>query len=329
MKKIKFSTIGTSPITEKMICGAQFCAAFTLHSVYSRSEEKARLLADKFGAAKIYTDLDALAASDTEAVYIASPTALHYTQAKKMLQSGKHVLCEKPACSNLFEVQDLIETAKENKVIFLEAMRPVFSPGYYYIQEKLKQIGKIRHVLFIYCQYSSRYDRFKKGIIENAFRPELSNGALMDIGVYPLHLMISLFGKPNRVFSSSIGLKDSIDACGTAILEYDNFLGEVLYSKTSDSKLPCEIQGEEGNILFSPPGLPTDIQIQYRNGKIEKPNIPVHPWDIFYEVEAFCRMINEGKNADIWNAHTCATIEVMDIIRRQNQIIFPADEKRA
>lgn len=74
------------------------------------------------------------------------------------------------------------KAALENQAVLLEAMRSVYSPGFQAVRENLHKLGKIRRVSFQYCQYSRRYDNFKKGIIENAFNPALSNGALMDIG---------------------------------------------------------------------------------------------------------------------------------------------------
>lgn len=56
----------------------------------------------------------------------------------------------------------------------------------------METLGTIRRATLQYCQYSSRYDNYKRGIVENAFKPELSNGALMDIGVYVVSCMIRL-----------------------------------------------------------------------------------------------------------------------------------------
>lgn len=327
MCRIKFSIIGTGKITEKMINGGKLCDDFSLYGVYSRTEKRAMEFQEKFNIPNRFTDLSALAESETDAVYIASPTALHFEQALFMLQHKKHVLCEKPACSNARETEILLRTAKENGVVFLEAMRPVFSPGYALIRENLPKIGKVRHVTFSYCQYSSRYDNFKRGIIENAFRPELSNGALMDIGVYPLHVLISLFGKPTRVDSSSYQLEGSIDGCGAAILTYPDFLAEMTYSKISNSYLPCEIQGEKESILFSPVGTPTDVKLHLRTGETKKLNVPACEWDMVYEISAFCDMVLGKQNPDIYNRDTLNTLSVLDTIRSQNKIIFPADEK--
>lgn len=92
----------------------------------------------------------------------------------------------------------MIQAAKENQVVFMEAMKSVHTPGFKAMKEHLPKLGTVRRATIQYCQYSSRYDKFKNGIIENAFKPELSNGAIMDIGVYCVHFLAALFGMPEK-----------------------------------------------------------------------------------------------------------------------------------
>ena len=325
--KLKFTTIGSNSIVDKMLTGGSYCPDFELYGVYSRTEDRANEFAKKHGAENTFTSLNAVAQSETDAVYIASPTACHYEQSKFMLERGKHVLCEKPATSNLKELSELLELAEKKNVVYMEAMRPVHSPFYSWIKENLYKIGTIRHVLFTYCQYSSRYDNFKSGIIENAFKPELSNGSLMDIGIYPIHFMVSLFGMPNKIASTALVLKDSIDGCGAITLDYGEFIGEILHSKISQSNLPCEIQGESGNIIFSPVGTPRNAEIVYRNGEKEVADIDLIQWDMYYEIRDFCNMIINGEKPSEFSKYTYDSISITDTVRKQNNIVFPADFK--
>ena len=54
---MRYGTIGTSWITEAYIRGAQMTGKWELAAVYSRSEEKGRALAERFGSPPVYTDL--------------------------------------------------------------------------------------------------------------------------------------------------------------------------------------------------------------------------------------------------------------------------------
>ena len=218
---VRFAVIGTNFITDNFMDAGSQCEGFKVQAVYSRSMEKAKEYAGKYGIEDCYDSLDALAAAENiDAVYVASPNALHAGQSIKMLKAGKHVLCEKTIASNSGELEHMIKAAKEHQVIVMEGMRSVFDPGFAAIRENLPKLGKIRRATFQYCQYSRRYDNFKKGIIENAFKPELSNGALMDIGVYCVHPMVKLFGLPNEISAHCLKLSNGVDASGTIVAMY-------------------------------------------------------------------------------------------------------------
>lgn len=81
----------------------------------------------------------------------------------------------------------------------MEAMKTTFLPNFLQIKQHLDQLGPIRQVVAHYCKYSSRYDAYRSGELPNAFKPELSNGSLMDIGVYLVYPVIYLFGLPNQI----------------------------------------------------------------------------------------------------------------------------------
>ena len=198
---IRFAVIGTNTITDKFLQAASALPDFKLCAVYSRTLARAQEYAQKNNVSLVFDSLEALADSDQiDAVYIASPNFCHAAQSILMMQHHKHVLCEKPIASNASEFQQMYDTAIKNQVILLEAMRSVFSPGFAAIRSLLPVLGTIRQVDFSFCKYSSRYDHFKEGIIENAFHPALSNAALMDIGVYCVHVWHAGFDSKQQHF---------------------------------------------------------------------------------------------------------------------------------
>ena len=94
---IRYATIGTGWITDAFIRGASMVPELQLAAVYSRTEKGAIQFASKYaGEIQLFTDLTSMAACpDIDAVYIASPNSLHYSQSKLFLEHGKHVICEK------------------------------------------------------------------------------------------------------------------------------------------------------------------------------------------------------------------------------------------
>ena len=330
---MRFATIGTNFITDRLILNGRKVPGFELAAVYSRTQERGQAYAEKQGVQKVYTSLDELAKDpEIDAVYIGSPTCCHAEQAIRMMEAGKHVLCEKPMCSNLEELTRMYQTAEEHQVILMEAMRPWYCPGFQYVQELLPKIGPVRHATFFMCQYSSRYNNFKKGIVENAFVRELSNGALMDVGCYAVGVMAKLFGEPSQVTSLIKVIPGSIDSQGAMLAMYDDLIGEVIYSKVSGDRIDNVIQGEKATVYIRPVGSFDHVEVVWREdsnvwfgGKKEVLDFPTEDYAMNFEVEEFLRLCAGDKSVEEYKKASFATMKMMDTIRRQGGYSFPAD----
>ena len=90
MKQIRLGTIGTGFIVNNILNGVKAVEGISLEAVYSRSEEKGRMLAGKYGAKKVYTELEELL-SDEEVnfIYVASPTVCITNRRKQRFCMGK------------------------------------------------------------------------------------------------------------------------------------------------------------------------------------------------------------------------------------------------
>ena len=325
---IRFGIIGTNFITDSLLEASRSCPEFELTAVYSRSLDRAREFADKYGAQLVFDDLEAFAACDRiDAVYVASPNCCHAPQSILLMEHGKHVLCEKPTASNSRELEEMIAAARKNNVVLLEAMRPLHTPAFGILKESLKKLGTIRRVSFDFSKYSSRYDKYKKGIIENAFNPDLSNCALLDLGVYCVAPLIALFGMPEKIITDSIILPNGMEGAGTVMAHYPGMQALLTYSKINDSVLPNEIEGEEGNLVLDKISTPLDITIQYRNGETQKPEIPQVSNNMCYELQTFIDLVKEGKTKHQWTDISVMEMALMDEVRRQQGIVFPADKQ--
>lgn len=327
---IRFGIIGTNWITESFIEAASEIADFQLTAVYSRTQDKAKAFADKYRADYTYTDLEEMAKSDTiDAVYIASPNAYHAEQAIIFLKNKKHVLTEKAMASNANEVKMMMEAAKDNNVLLMEALKTTFLPNFQVIQENLHKVGEIRRAFVSYCQYSSRYDAYKEGTVLNAFKPELSNGSLMDIGVYCLYPMVLLFGKPKEVKATSFLLETGVDGEGSIIMRYPNMDVILMYSKITNSYIPSEIQGEEGNLLIQQFSTPTKVEFIPRKGETEDLTVSQKTASMYYEANEFIELIKAGKIESSVNSYdvSLTVMEIMDEVRTQTGVVFPADTK--
>jgi predicted dehydrogenase len=326
---IRFGVIGTNWITEELIKAAREAEDFVLTAVYSRTEEKAKEFAVKYDIPHIFTDVESMAKSDAvDAVYIASPNSFHKSQAILCMNHGKHVLCEKPMASNTMELKEMIAAAIENKVLLMEALKSTLLPNYRAIQANLHKIGPVRRYFASYCQYSSRYDAYKKGTILNAFNPIFSNGSLMDLGIYCIYPMAVLFGRPDLIKANGIKLDSGVDGEGSIMMKYNGMDAVTMHSKMTNSYLPSEIQGENGTMIIDKIHTPEKVEIYYRDGTIEDVTVAQKAKSMLYEAEEFISLIKKGNLESSNNSHLNSLIamEIMDEARRQIGIVYPADK---
>ncbi|WP_308601692.1 Gfo/Idh/MocA family oxidoreductase [uncultured Dysgonomonas sp.] len=326
--KVRFGVIGTNFIVDKVLEAARLDHRFELTAIYSRTQERADEFAKKHNVPHTFTSLEDMVSSNLiDAVYIASPNSLHASQSILCMQHGKHVFCEKPFASNANEVKAMIAAAEKYNVRLMEAMKPTMTPNFSVIKDNLKEIGTIRKYFSCYCQYSSRYDKLKEGVILNAFDPSLSNGAVMDLGVYTIYPMVVLFGRPKKISATGLKLFTGADGQGSVNFEYEGMDATVMYSKIADSSLPTEIQGEEGTITADRINIINKVTLKKRGGEetiISTPN-PTHEY--YFEVAEFIDLIQKNKRESTINSleNSLITIEIIDEIRKQLGIIYPAD----
>lgn len=326
---IRFGTVGTSWITDEFLKSANINKEFKLNAVYSRTEKKACEFAEKYDVKNIYTDIEEMAKSDDiDAVYIASPNSYHAKYSILFLENKKHVFCEKPIASNLNELEAMIRVAEKNDKLLMEGMVSSFLPNFNVIKENLHKIGKVRRYVGNYCQYSSRYDPYKRGENPNTFNPKFSNGSLMDIGVYCIYPLVQLFGKPEKINANGVILESGVDGEGNVVLNYEDMEALIIHSKITDSYAPSEIQGENGTMIIDKIPTPKNIKIIYRDGREEDLSIEQDKPNMYYEATEFIDLIKKGKNQSDINSFKKSRI-VMNILeesRKQMGVIYPADK---
>ena len=126
-----------------------------------RSKEKVAELCGQYRIPVGYTDYAAmLREADVDAVYVAVPNFLHFDFVKQALESGRHVIVEKPMTSNYREAEHLAELAQEKKQFLFEAITTRYLPNYEKLREWLPRVGTVKLVSCNFSQYSRRYEAF-------------------------------------------------------------------------------------------------------------------------------------------------------------------------
>jgi predicted dehydrogenase len=346
-KVCRFCVVGTSVITENLINAGEEVDGFKLVAIYSRTEESAKKLADKFpqyeGKLKIFVDFTEMAkCEEIDAVYIASPTSSHAEHSITCMSSPhpKHVLCEKPIASNSEELDRMLKCATEHKVALMEGMRCLKSPNFEIFRQAIKERGQVRHFSGTACQFSSKYPAYLRGERPNAFDPKLSNGALMDIGCYAVHTAVAILGTPKKVNYTALKLQTGVDGAGTLVLEYEDMIATMLISKMSQGFTRTEVQTEEGTVSIDSTLEFTDVKAHStKEGDKLLSTLDTAPSDkgvrgacrwssqMTHELRAFVELFRSGQCEDSvlsWQ-QSRDVMKVLDDARRSADIKFPAD----
>ena len=312
---LRIGVIGTGGITEKMLTLQSPTIRFD--AVCSRSNETGQAYAQKHSVPKVYTDIQALVSDpQIDAIYIATPNKYHTEQAEIALRAGKHVLCEKPMGITSASVRHIIDIARTQNLICLEALRTLFNPGFAIVHQTLHEIAPLRRITARYGKYSSRYDRFLAGQTPNAFDPSLGNAALYDLGVYCIAPTLALIDarKPTRINGAHTFLRNGFEAQGTVTADFDTFLADWVYSKISDNRIPSEIQGEKGTLIIHEWDRMDRLHLILRDGTSREITVPTENIDLQYELHAFQKMIWGQIDPSPYNAISIRTAEVMESV---------------
>ncbi len=258
---MRYGIIGTGWIAEAFIEGARLICNADIAAVYSRTEESGKAFAEKNGIEKVYTDLDEFSKGDFEAVYIASPNALHYPQSKIMLNAGKNVICEKPITVEPGELEELQTLAREKKLIYTEAIMYMHNPGREIFRDAVSKIGKISSAHFDFSQLSSKYSAYKRGELPNIFNPALATGCLMDLGIYCVYPAVDLWGMPDKITACASFMESGADGSGAASLIYGDKVITFTYSKLGQDYSGSAVYGDKGTVSVASISKLTDMFI--------------------------------------------------------------------
>ena len=329
---LNFGTIGSSWIVDEYINGAKDSELWKLTAVYSRTNDRGTEYAKKHGAEYVFTDVAEMAKSEViDAVYIASPNSLHFEHCKIMLENGKHVICEKPLCAQTEKVIELNKIAKENNVIFLEAIMFMHLPQRKLLENAISKIGPVCMAKIDFCQRSSKLDSYNSGVIPNIFNPSLETGSLMDLGVYCIYPAIHLFGVPDSFSGEAVILDTGADVSGVITMKYPDKLVTLAYSKAGQAAANTDIQGNDGTIYVESISRLANIHINYTDGHIEEICGDEKKFKLMgYEAKDFYRYITRPEESKTEYEY-CTDLNVkvarfMEQARKKLSIVFESDK---
>lgn len=292
----------------------------TALSTTKRSHQIGLELQKQYHISNLYDDNNNLFNdSNVDTVYVAVPNSLHFSIAKAALEAGKNVICEKPFVATIDEARELKKIADKNQLIIVEAITNIYLENFKFIEDNLTKIAPIHVVNLNYTQYSSRYDAFLEGDIQPAFDPKKDGGALMDLGIYNLHIIVKLFGKPNSVKYFST-IQKNTDTSGILHLSYSDKQANSIAAKDSFSPNVSTIEGEKGAlIIYGHPNEMTKVGIQLRGKDLEVINHNKYSHRMIAEFIEFTKIIDQHNfmAADKAFTHSLNTLAVLQEAKSQ------------
>ena len=312
--------VGAGMIVKDFLSFTHELPEIKLEAIVARNIENLKNLQNIYNIKQIYTDLDeCLSSPSIDTIYVAVPNNLHYSVAKKALEAGKNVICEKPFTLDYHETVELFELAESKNLILIEAITNQYLPNYLEIKENLSQIGNIRLVECNFSQLSSRYEAFKKGIIAPVFDKNQGGGVLGDLNIYNIHFVVGLFGAPkNSEYYPNIVRE--VDTSGILILEYDEFKVVCIAAKDTYNNSYANIQGDKGliKVIGTLNEVPNYI---IKNNEVEmKVNKNIHKHRMYSEFKKFIDVINNN-DFDFMKKQKEHSLAVMEIFYKSRKQI--------
>lgn len=264
MKKINWAIIGLGSTYTRFLKGLSLSKGGQLYAIASRTEAKLEKIKNDYPNCVTYSDYDALLNDENiDAIYITLRHNDHYKWAKKALEKGIAVLCEKPATLSVEETSDLVNTANKHQVMFVEALKTRFMPLNQKLHELLdeKLIGDIQSIEngfgYVIPDEHARY----------LYDPEIG-GILYDVGSYTLGAILDLVKSDVKSFETETVLKRGVDAYERITIYFKNgvtgFANNAL-DRNIDRNM--SIVGDKGSIFIKDYHRASQIIVNLNNGQ--------------------------------------------------------------
>jgi predicted dehydrogenase len=267
---IRWGILGAGRIARKFAHDLQFVDGAQLVAVASRS---GGTFADDFNVPHRHTTYEELVLNpEVDIIYIATPHNLHYENTLLCLNHGKAVLCEKPFAMNGRQVREMIRTAREKNIFLMEALWSKFLPQFVKVQQMIAD-GMVGEVTSIRADFG-----FTPGepVPPRLFDPALGGGSLMDIGIYPVFLALSLLGKPDAIQAAMTPAPTGVDEqCAITFVYNSGKLAQLFSTNAGNTAVEADITGREGRIRITNRFHNITGNIEYIKGIGEKQAIYV------------------------------------------------------
>ncbi|MDI6103905.1 Gfo/Idh/MocA family oxidoreductase [Actinoplanes sp. NEAU-A12] len=322
-QKVRWGILGPGGIASTFAADLPLVEGAELAAVGSRNAASAQAFAERYGFARAHGSYADLAADDgVDVVYVATPHAFHLEAAMLCVAAGKAVLVEKPITLDLSAAAQLVEAARARGVFLMEAMWMRCNPAIRKIAELVAE-GAIGDVSALHADFGLQ------GPFESSHRlrdPALGGGALLDVGVYPIHLAHLILGVPAFAQAWAHLTPERVDENTGVLLGYEaGAVAALTCSINGESRNAASITGTAGRIDL-PSGffVPRSFVLNRPGRAPETFEFPFSGSGYQFEAAEVQRALLAGELESPLVPHT-TTLEVMallDALREQVGVVY-------
>ncbi len=320
---MKVGIIGLGSIAKIMAKTLAAMEEVECYAVASRTLQKANEFKEEFGFEKAYGSYEELVQdSDVDLVYIATPHSHHYENMLLCLEYNKAILCEKSFTANKKQAEEVLNLAKEKKVLVAEAIWTRYMPSRKIIDDLIASniIGDVK-----VCSANLGY---KINEIPRLINPDFAGGSLLDVGVYPINFASMVFKKPATAIKANATFTDSnVDETCSMTLYYPDNKVAVLYSSIlAKTDRIGSIVGDKGYILVNNVNSISKIEV------FNTEDVCIQSIDVKHEISGYEYQIRACLQALKNNQIECEAMphnetlyimETMDKIRAKIGLTYP------
>lgn len=268
-------------------------------AVASRTGERAAKFAAEFGCAAVVGYQGLLDRDDIDAVYLPLPSGLHAEWIRRALDTGRHVLTEKPATTSAADTTELVALARAGGLVLMENFMFLHHSRHERVRRLLADgvAGAVRglHSTFTIPARPAGDIRLAAG---------LGGGALLDNGAYPVRAAQLLLGPDLEVAGANLMThpRHGVDIAGSALLYRSDGVAALLTFGMDHHYLnDYHLHGSSGRLsvdrAFTPPAdLATEITVA-RQGRVDRVTLPAED-QCARTVAAFVAAVRTGACPD-------------------------------
>jgi len=324
--RLRWGILGPGGIAQGQV-GDLLENGFPVQAVGSRSQERAREFADRYGIPTAHGSYEDLVADpEVDVIYVATPHSGHYPHVRLALEAGKHVLVEKPFTVTAPQAEALARIAEDAGLVLLEAMWTRYLPHMVRLREMIAE-GVIGDARTIIADHSQKVPADPESRMN---RLDLAGGALLDLGIYPVSFAWDLFGEPTAVSAEGTMTASGVDRQTAIMLGFDGGRQAVLHcSLDAPGPNTAVVLGTEGWIRIDPVWYTaTSFTVFGVDGtELDRYESNVRGRGMHFQAEELERLVAERSTAGsiLPPGESARIMGTLDEVRRQIGLEYPAE----